>query len=138
MRVHNYWLLFNKYDTVFQSSTPYNITHCLNIEFSNYSFYYTYLYTIYISKTSSKKFDCRTTIWISREIYKKLKTVESFNMLLFICEIEILIYSICQNQIQPGRGEGGCRSCPPHYCLQPRIWKPKYRHISFFTCHTMK
>ena len=52
------------------------------------------------SKTSSKKFECRT-IWISWKIYKILKTVEFFNMWLFISKIKNLNFCICQK---------------PHFC----------------------
>ena len=47
------------------------------------------------SKTSSEKFECRN-IWISWKIYKILKTVEFFNMWLFISKIKNLNFCICQ------------------------------------------
>ena len=50
---------------------------------------------IWIFKTSFEKFDCRT-FWISWEINKKLKTIDFFNMWLFIFEIEIFNFCICQ------------------------------------------
>ena len=43
----------------------------------------------------SKKFDVRT-FWISWKMYKKLKTVDFFNMQLFIFEIESFNFCICQ------------------------------------------
>ena len=47
-------------------------------------------------RTSSEKFEIRT-IQISWKIYKILKTVEFFNMWLFISEIKNLNFCICQN-----------------------------------------
>ena len=47
-------------------------------------------------RTSSEKFEIRT-IQISWKIYKILKTVEFFNMWLFICKIKNLDFCICQN-----------------------------------------
>ena len=41
------------------------------------------------------KFDVRT-FWISWKMYKKLKTVDFFNMQLFIFEIESFNFCICQ------------------------------------------
>ena len=56
-----------------------------------------FLSAVYICKfkASSEKFECRT-IWINWKIYKKLKTVEFFNMLLFIFEVETLTMCNCQ------------------------------------------
>ena len=47
-------------------------------------------------RTSSEKFEIRT-IQISWKIYKILKTVEFFNMWLFISKIKNLYFFICQN-----------------------------------------
>ena len=47
-------------------------------------------------RTSSEKFEIRT-IQISWKIYKILKTVEFFNMWLFISKIKNLNFCICQN-----------------------------------------
>ena len=47
-------------------------------------------------RTSSEKFEIRT-IQISWKIYKILKTVEFFNMWLFISKIKNLDFCICQN-----------------------------------------
>ena len=57
-----------------------------------FEFLYKY---IWIFKTSFKKFLCRN-FWINWEIYKKLKTVDFINMWLFIFEIEIFNFCICQ------------------------------------------
>ena len=50
---------------------------------------------IWIFKTRFKKFDVRT-FWISWKMYKNLKTVDFFNMQLFIFEIESFNFCICQ------------------------------------------
>ena len=50
---------------------------------------------IWIFETNFEKFDYRT-FWISWELNKKLKTVDFFNMWLFIFEIEIFNFCICQ------------------------------------------
>ena len=50
---------------------------------------------IWIFKTRFKKFDVRT-FWISWKMYKKLKTVDFFNMQLFIFEIQSFNFCICQ------------------------------------------
>ena len=47
-------------------------------------------------RTRSEKFEIRT-IQISWKIYKILKTVEFFNMWLFISKIKNLYFFICQN-----------------------------------------
>ena len=47
-------------------------------------------------RTRSEKFEIRT-MQISWKIYKLLKTVEFFNMWLFISEIKNLHFCICQN-----------------------------------------
>ena len=54
-----------------------------------------FMHFFFVFRLIFLKFDVRT-FWISWKMYKKLKTVDFFNMQLFIFEIESFNFCICQ------------------------------------------
>ena len=75
-------------------------------------------------RTSSEKFEIRT-IQISWKIYKILKTVEFFNMWLFISEIKNLNFCICQNThfCCSGLGQVSSWWINSIFCVGVSIWR---------------
>ena len=79
---------------------------------------------VWLLRTSSEKFDCRT-IRIRWESYKKLKIEEFLHMWLFIFDIRTLNFTICQKNTFAvvSVGQASSRWINSNYVGKVSIWR---------------